>query len=108
MLGNIDVEVESSDIKDCYRIGKPDKFNSKKTIIRFTNRKYCKKALLNKKKLDKCVRFNSNTKIFVSENLTLMNKNIAYNCWKLKQGGLIFACFTRDGIVHIKKSFSSK
>ena len=49
MLGNIDVEVESSDIKDCYRIGKPDKFNSKKTIIRFTNRKYCKKALLNKK-----------------------------------------------------------
>ena len=37
-----------------------------------------------------------------------MNGNITYNRRKLKRGGLIFACFTRDGIVHIKKSFSGK
>ena len=29
VLGDIDVEVESSDIEDCHRIGKPDKANSK-------------------------------------------------------------------------------
>ena len=27
VLGDIDVEVESSDIEDCHRIGKPDKAN---------------------------------------------------------------------------------
>ena len=107
VLGNIDVEVESSDIDDCLRIGKPDKANSKKTIIRFANRKYCKKVL-NRKKLDNCIRFNPNTKIFVNENLTMMNENIAYNCRKLKWGGLIFACSTRDSIVHMKKSFLGK
>ena len=61
--------------------------------------------MLNRKKLDKCLSFNPNTKIFVCENLTMMNENIAYNCRKLKWGGLIFACFTRDGIVHSGKSF---
>ena len=105
VLGDIDVEVESSDIEDCHRIGKPDKANSKKTIIRFANRKYCKKALLNRKKLDKCVRFNLSTKIFVNGNLKMMNENIAYSCRKLKQGGLIFECFTRDAFVHIKNHF---
>ena len=48
VLGDIDVEVESSDIEDCRGTGKPDKANSKKTIIHFANRKYCKKALIEK------------------------------------------------------------
>ena len=38
----------------------------------------------------------------------MMNENITYNRRKLKRGGLIFACFTRDVIAHIKKSFSGK
>ena len=38
----------------------------------------------------------------------MMNENIAYNCRTLKRKGLIFACFTRDGIVHVKKSFLGK
>ena len=105
VFDDIDVEVESSNIEDCHPIGKPDKANSRKTIISFVNREYCKKALLNRKNLDKCVRFNPNTKIFVNENLTMIDENIACNCRKLKRGGLLFACFTRDGIVHIKKSF---
>ena len=100
------MKVESLHIEDCHRIGKPDKADSKETIIRFANRKYGKKALLSRKqKLGKCVKFNPNTKIFVNENLTMMNENIAYNCRKLKRGGLIFSCFTRDDIVHIKNYF---
>ena len=74
------MKVESLDIEDCHRIGKPDKADSKETIIRFANRKYGKKALLsrkkNKKKLGKCVKFNPNTKIFVNENLTMMNETL--------------------------------
>ena len=53
--------------------------------------------------MKKCVRFKHNTKIFVNESLIMIKKNIAYNYRKLKRGGLIFACFTRDSIVHIKK-----
>lgn len=49
MLANIDVEYESKDIEDFHRIGKPDKANSKKKVISFANRKYCKKTLWNRK-----------------------------------------------------------
>ena len=81
MLGDMDAEVES--IEDCDRIGKSDRANSKKPIIRFGSRKYCKKALLNREKLEKCVRCKPNTMIFFSENLTMINKNNACNCRKL-------------------------
>ena len=47
------MKVESLDIEDCHRIGKPDKADSKETIIRFANRKYGKKALLSRKKKKK-------------------------------------------------------
>ena len=58
--------------------------------------------------MDKCFSFNSNTNIFVNENLTLMNDYVAFNCWGLKREGLIFACFTIEGIVHIKILFLGK
>ena len=97
VLGNMYAEVESSDIEDCDRIGKSDKANSKKPIIRFGNRKYCKY-------FSKCVRCNPNTMIFFSENLAMMNQNNACNCRKLKRDGLIFAYFTRD-CIHKKTIF---
>ena len=46
----IEVNVSSKDIEDCHRIGESED-NSKKTIIRFVNQKYAKKALLNRKNL---------------------------------------------------------
>ena len=76
------------------------------------NRKHCKKALLNRRKLlnlDKEKHsFSQNTKDFINENLTVMNENIAFNARKLKQSRLVHACFTIDGIVRIKKSENSK
>ena len=101
VLADADIKVDSSDIKDYFQTGKPDKANSKKLIKHFPNTKYCKKALLNRKKLIECVGFNPNTKIFANKNLILINQNNAYNCRKLKLGGLLFACFARDGIAHI-------
>ena len=43
----VDVYINSSYIEACHRIGKSDRrIASKKTIVRFINRKYYKKALL--------------------------------------------------------------
>ena len=76
ILSDIDVNVESREVQECHRIGK---FNngSRKTIIRFVNRKYCKKALLNRKQLEridlKKHHLISGTRIFINENLTVKN-----------------------------------
>ena len=41
-----DIQISHNDVEDCHRIGKP-KGNSKKTIVRLVNRKYCKQILYN-------------------------------------------------------------
>ena len=56
------VHVTADDIEACHRIGK-SKENSKKTIVRFINRKHFKCALVNRKKL----------KSFNSESIGLPN-----------------------------------
>ena len=56
------------------------KIHQKKTIVRFINRKYAKKALLTRKSLKNNVTYNN---IYINENLTKANKTIAYNCRKL-------------------------
>ena len=45
ILSDIDVNVESREVEDCYRIGKSNS-GSKKTIIRFTNRNIARKHYL--------------------------------------------------------------
>ena len=52
ILSDIDVSVETRVMEDCHRIGKSNN-GSKKNIIRFVNRKLCKKALLNSKQLER-------------------------------------------------------
>ena len=44
-----DIQISHNDVEDCHRIGKP-KGNSKKTIVRLVNRKYCKQILYNRRK----------------------------------------------------------
>ena len=52
IMEDVDVIVQNGDIEVCHRIGKSDqKTSSKKTIVRFINHKYCKKALVNRKNL---------------------------------------------------------
>ena len=64
-----------------------------KTIIRLVNHRYVKKALINRKKLDSIdnakYNFDARTKIFINENLSLVNKSIAYNCRKLRQAKIV-------------------
>ena len=82
LMKDVDVYIDSSDIEACHRIGKLDcKTSSKKTIVRFVNRKYCKKALLNRKNF---AHINSETKynfkhknqIFINESLTKVNDRL--------------------------------
>ena len=58
----------------------------KKTIIRIVNQKFCKKDLLNRKKLSS-VDINDNeiqlkNKVFINENLKNFNNKIAFYCRK--------------------------
>ena len=69
------------------RIWKSEKTTkSRKTIVRFTNRKYYNKALLNGKKLanldNEKHQLGSSTKIFISENLSRINENIVFEARK--------------------------
>ena len=50
VLNQIDLNVSNNDIEACHRLGKL-KDKPRKTIIRFVNRKFAKKALLNRKEL---------------------------------------------------------
>ena len=109
ILTDIDVDVDCNALQACHRFGKPERTTkSRKTIVRFTNRKYCKKALHNRKKLanldNEKHQLGSSNKIFISENLSRMNENVVFETRKLKRMGTIHGYFTRDSVVHIKLS----
>ena len=48
--------------------------------------------------------FSRNNKIFINKNLTCANESIAFCGRKLKRNSKIHSCFSRDGIVFIKKT----
>ena len=98
ILSDIDVNVESREVEECHRIGKSNN-GSKETIIRFVNRKYYKKALLNRKQLERIDlrkhHLVSGTRIFINENLTVKNEHLAFNCRQLKKGAIYSAHLRR-------------
>ena len=105
ILDKIEVNISSKDIEACHRIGK-SKDNSKKTIICFVNRKYAKKAPLNRKNLkhlDKTsIGLSNSNNIFINENLTPMNNKLTFYCRKLKRDGYIEKTFSREGVACIR------
>ena len=88
ILTDTDINVESRQMEDCHRIGNSNN-GSKKTIIRFINRKYCKKVLLNRKQLEridlKKHQFVKGKNIFINEKQTVKNEHLAFNCRQLKK-----------------------
>ena len=98
ILNEISVDVSPKDIEACHRVG-VSKNNSKKTIVRFINRKHAKKALTSRKNLRKSSSPNCN--VFINENLTVKNNEIAFLSRKLKRSGHLTKIYTRDGTVHI-------
>ena len=114
IMEDVDVIVQNGDIQACHRIWKSDqKTSSKKTILRFINGKYCKKALVKRKifiNINSKMKYNfsRNNKSFINENLTRANESIAFCGRKVKRNSKIHSCFTSGGIVFIKKTEKSK
>ena len=92
ILSDIDVNIESREVEECHRIGKSNN-GSKKTIIRFVNRKYCKKALLNRKQLERMIwkkhQLVGGSRIFINENLTVKKQAFGFQLLTAKKKGTI-------------------
>ena len=102
MFTSVGIDVKSYDIEGCHRIGK-SRNSSKKTIVRFSNRKFAKQALYNRKKLkstDKS-KLGYTNDVCINENITPVNNRIAYNCRKLKLQNLISKTYTVNGMVYL-------
>ena len=97
-LKEVSVAVSPKDIEACHRVG-VSKNDSKKTIVRFVNRKHAKKALTSRKNLRKSSSPNCN--VFTNENLTVKNNEIAFLRRKLKRSGHLTKIYTRDRTVHV-------
>ena len=98
ILNEISADVSPKDIEVCHCVGL-SKNNSKKTIVRFINRKHVKKAPTSRKNLRKSSSPNSN--VFINENLTVKNNEIVFLSRKLKRRGYLTKIYMRDGTVHI-------
>ena len=96
ILNEISV-VSTKDIETCHCVG-VSKNNSKKTIVHFINRKHAKKPLRRRKNLRKSLSPNYN--VFINENLTVKNNEIAFLSRKLKRSGRLTKIYTRDRTVH--------
>ena len=109
VLSEIQVNISSSDIEACHRIGKSRNSSKKtQTFLQFINRKHAKKALINRKSLTNINKSSlsqsSSDNIFINENLTPRNNKIAFHCRKLKRNGQINKTYSRDEVMHIASS----
>lgn len=100
-------------MEEWHRFGKVDsKSQWKETIVRFIERRFCKKVLLNRKKLTNLdnskYNFSNSKKIFVNKNISQMNESIAFKGRKLKTKKIISAYYTKNSVVHVKKTERSK
>ena len=107
VLSEIQVNVSSSDVEACHRIGK-SKNSPKKALARFINRKHTKKALINRKGLiniNKSSRsLSSSDKIFINENLTPMNNQLPSIVGSLNVMVRFYKTYSRDDVIHIVSS----
>lgn len=94
IFNKMEVNVTKSDIESCHRL--PAKNNqTKKTIVRFVNRKNCQKLLENKKKTENInfeeIKLPPNSKIYISENLNRFYQRLGFECRQLKRNKLIYS-----------------
>ena len=102
VFGAMNILITKNDVEDCHRLGK----SSKSTIVQFANRKCCY-AILSKKfetsKIDRSkLGFESNVKLYVSENLTPYNQYLACKCRELKRAGVIHSSWSSKGIIKLR------
>ena len=90
-----------NDIEVCRQLG-----DSRKTIVRFVNRKHLFEALKNKKihmSVDlTSIGLDQNTNLFLSQNLSDYNNEIVFHCRELRRKRLIDSMWAYGGKVFIK------
>ena len=109
ILKSININISSYDISTCHRLKKQPNDKSANVIVRFVNRQDAYNALKNRKLLFTSPfveEFNNN--LFIYENLCPEFRRILTYCESLQYDGLIDACYTLNGIVHIKMDDVSK
>ena len=78
VLDKVNVKVTKNDIEACHRLR-----DSRKTIVKFVNRKYSFEALKNKKLLMSVdltgIELDKSTNLFLSQNLSDYNNKIAFH-----------------------------
>ena len=103
------ISIDPSDIEDCHRLGNS---TPKNTIVRFVNRKFCKKALEAKFDLRKInnaeLHFDTSSVLYFSENLTPYNQYLAWKCRELKRANLIYSTWSSKGLIKISRSMNEK
>ena len=110
ILAAVNIKVNELEIETTHRLGK-----SKKTIIRFVNRKNCSKLLSKKKELSSLSKrslqelgFSSETQLYVQPNLTPFDEKIGYYCRELRRKKLIEKTWFYSGCNYIKLVNSSE
>ena len=101
VLDKVNVKVTKNDIEACHRLG-----DSRKTIVRFVNRRHSFEALKNKKMLmsvdPTSIGLDKNKNLFLSQNLFDYQNKIAFHCRKLRRKRLSDSTWAYDGKSFIK------
>ena len=96
VLDKVNVKVTKNDIEACHRLG-----DSRKTIVRFVNRKHSFETLKNKKMLMSVdltsIGLSKNTNLFLSQILSDYNNKIAFHCRELRRKRLIDSTWVYGG-----------
>ena len=109
IFNQINAKINAFDIENCHRMGKL----KKTSIALFVNRNNCKAVLEKKLSLDRKLGneklgFQSDGRIFVSENLFSCNQHFAWKCKELKQAGKIHSCWSAKGLVKIRRTMNRR
>ena len=109
MLAKVNIKVREDEIEAAHRLGK-----SRKTIIRFVNRKYCSKLLFRKNELRnlntetlKELGFSNQVELYAQPNLTPFDQRIGYHCRNLRRKKVIDKTWFYSGSNYIKLLNSS-
>ena len=100
VLGKVNVKVTKNDMKACHWLD-----DSRKTIVRFVNRKHLFEVLKNKMLMSvdfTSIGLDKNTNLFLSHNLSDYNNKIAFHCRELRRKRLIDSTWAYGRKVFIK------
>jgi len=112
IFDSINIDVCPNDIEACHRLPPTKNSKTKKTIIRFVNRKLCVNIMEAKKNLKqtdiKKLGFPDDTLLYINPNLNRYFQRLLWKCRTLKRRNKILSFKFQNESVLIKKSQSER